>query len=264
MKLCPNPAKWFCDNAPNEVGFMPELSRLKQGLCGIAAGFVLGSCGNTVAAPERPEVKPQDFALVPCGPGLAERPCALVVAGGKRVLFGAPAGVAATLTQEDLSGLDAVMLFSLRAADIEGLDEIRNETWWAGRDEPLLVVGPEGTGDMVEALNKAFEQADALRIVEEGIPPGGYDAAVLEARESLSGVPDFDTGDLVIHSINAGAWEAIYAAEELVAVAIEVCGLSKFEWPDGERPNSKLGYLGCEDVFEYPWPLTETVFIVKN
>ena len=243
---------------------MLDLNRVRQGLCGITLGIVLVSCGNTVAAPERPEIKPQDFALVPCGPGLAERPCALVVAGGKRVLFGAPAGVAATLEKGDLRQLDAVMLFSLRAADIEGLDEVRNETWWAGRDEPLLVVGPEGTVDMVEALNKTFEQADALRIVEEGIPPGGYDAAVLEAQESVAGVPDFDTGDLVIHSVNAGAWEAVYYTDELVAVAIEACGATQFEWPDGERPISKLGYLGCEEVFEHVWPLTETVFIVKN
>lgn len=243
---------------------MPELSRLRQGLCGIAAGFALGSCGNTSTTPERPEIKPQDFALVPCGPGLAERPCALVVAGGKRVLFGAPAGVAATLEKDDLRQLDAVMLFSLRAGDIEGLDEVRNETWWAGRDEPLLVVGPEGTADMVEALNKTFEQADALRIVEEGIPPGGYDAAILEARESQSGVPDFDTGDVVISSARAGAWEVLYQADETVAVAIEDCGVARFEWPDGERPFNKLGYLGCEDVFEHVWPLSETVFIVKN
>lgn len=240
---------------------MLELNRFKRGLCGMAAVFALGSCGNTSTTSERPEIKPQDFALVPCGPELAERPCALVVAGGKRVLFGAPAGVAATLEKDDLRQLDAVMLFSLRAADIEGLDEVRNETWWAGRDEPLLVVGPEGTADMVDALNKAFEQADALRIVEEGIPPGGYDAAVLEARESLSGVPDFDTGDVRIER-RGSILSVTYSQEAMVT--LESCTQQRSPPKELRIVSLPVTFLGCIEAADMQWPLTETVFIVKN
>ncbi|MCF6328587.1 MAG: hypothetical protein L3J02_02145, partial [Henriciella sp.] len=144
--------------------------------CGLCMAIVmLASCGGPEEAnPEtRPRISPEDFALVPCGPARADRPCVLAVAGGKRILFGAPAGVSKTLADADLRQLDAVMLFSLHAVDIEGLDEVRNASWRAGRSEPLLVVGPEGTLGMIEGLNAAFEQADALRVAEEGMPVGG-------------------------------------------------------------------------------------------
>ena len=125
----------------------------------------------TAPAPGDPSedlsIAPRDFVLLPCGPARSDQPCALVAAGGKRVLFGAPAGVAATLSEADLRQLDSVVLFSLRATDIEGVDEIRNESWRAGRATPLLTIGPRGVLVLVDGLNTAFEQADALRIVED-------------------------------------------------------------------------------------------------
>jgi ribonuclease BN (tRNA processing enzyme) len=242
---------------------MWDLRRLKRVLCGIAAGLVLVSCGSDDSAPVRPEITPQDFALVPCGPSLAERPCALVVAGGKRVLFGAPAGVAATLTQEDLRGLDAVMLFSLRAVDIEGLDEVRNETWWAGRDEPLLVAGPEGTTQLVEALNKAFEQSDALRVVEEGIPKGGYDAAILEAPGPIIGAADaalFDTGDLRVQRFDQ-TFVVRYNSDTFLVLTS--CKETEAFKSDDAKDDVQL-IVDCVSDAAMRWPLTETVFIVKN
>lgn len=245
---------------------MRDLRRLRRAVCGMTAGLLLVSCGSDDSAPVRPEITPQDFALVPCGPGLAEQPCALVVAGGKRVLFGAPAGVAATLTQEDLRGLDAVMLFSLRAVDIEGLDEVRNETWWAGRDEPLLVAGPEGTTQLVEALNKAFEQSDALRVVEEGIPKGGYDAAVLVGSNVGIGERPFDTGDFDITAKGTGNWDMGYGSHGDPGVGFVISSCNSDSYPDGESltPVDFHGHLGCQAAHQYQWPLTETVFIVKK
>lgn len=241
-----------------------------QRLAFAVAALWLPACGAGVPSEVyRPSISPQDFVLVPCGPKLMERPCTLMIAGGKRVLFGAPAGVAATLTMEDLRGLDAVMLFSLRASDIEGLDEIRNESWRAGRSVPLRVVGPEGTVGAVEALNKVFEQADALRIVEEGIPRGGYDAAVLEGFELPPRAADatvFDTGDVRIR-----LFKATYVAEYI-------------DYHDGEREQNlalltgcgqtlpldtafdaqgALISISCLDDADVSWPLTETVFVKK-
>ena len=81
---------------------------------------------------DRPSIAPADFAIVPCSED-AETPCLLVLAGGKRLLFGAPAGVSGSLPATDLAHLDGVFLFSLLPQDVEGLDEVRNAGWRAGR-----------------------------------------------------------------------------------------------------------------------------------
>jgi len=233
------------------------------------AMVMLASCGGpeTANPDTRPSISPEDFALVPCGPARADRPCVLAVAGGKRILFGAPAGVSATLADADLRQLDAVMLFSLHAVDIEGLDEVRNASWHAGRSEPLLVVGPEGTLGVVEALNAAFEQADALRVVEEGMPPGGYDAAVLVGREVVRGAsaPVFDTGDVrVFSSPMQMAIEYVgKTAETRAAIVIYSCMLLRSEQNGVPVVSSPVRTLGC-GTDDLSWPLNETVFIVKS
>lgn len=225
----------------------------------------VSACGAVAPTePVRPEISPQEFVLIPCGPARADRPCTLVIAGGKRVLFGAPAGVAATLTVEDLRGLDAVMLPSLKAGDIEGLDEVRNESWRAGRSVPLRVVGPEGTVGIVEALNKVFEQADALRIVEEGIPKGGYDAAVLEGFELPPRTADatvFDTGDVNIRLFDATfVVEYNYEMGKPTYALLTGCVNTKpFEIRFNE--NFKILNVNCREDADMVWPLSEIVYI---
>ncbi len=228
--------------------------------------------GEQSEAP-RAQIKPQDFALIPCGPGLAARPCVLAVAGGKRVLFGTPAGVSASLQAEDLRQLDAVMVFSLRAVDIEGLDEVRNASWWAGRDAPLRVIGPEGTGAVIEALNSAFEQADALRIVDEGIPPGGYDAAVLTGREitfASAWERPFDTGDFRVEARQDSAGFMAYSLTYGRRVTLAPCHFRRAEI-DQDADLVETRWLGCETgdmaddmANDMVWPLTETIYIVRT
>ncbi len=145
-----------------------------------------------------------EFALLPCG-GSGGSPCVLVLAGGKSLLFGAPAGVSNEVSPDRLAGLDRAFLFSLMPSDVEGLDEVRNHGWRAGRAAALTVAGPEGLGDMLEALNVAFEQPDALSFVEEGAPRGGFNAALLQPGvEVISNALAFDTGDLKVVGV-AGA-----------------------------------------------------------
>ncbi len=246
-------------------------------MSGVAFSLVcLGACdqvSDPQTASERPEITPQDFALVPCGPGLETRPCTLAIAGGKRVLFGAPAGIAATLQAQDLQLLDGVMLFSLSAADLEGLDEVRNESWHAGRSEPLLVVGPEGIDEVVTAMNKAFEQSDALRIVEEGIPRGGYDAAILVSdvlpRTGETPAIMFDTGDIVITgaTLSGGIASYImsYAGHEVWA---EPCLPERFKnvrtSRDDHQPSDKVFLGGLCDLNQPNWPLTATRFVLRK
>lgn len=228
----------------------------------------IGACAPSPTMEKtRPAISPKDFALVPCGAAWADAPCALAIAGGKRVLFGAPTGTASSLTQEDLRGLDVVMLFSLRARDIEGLGEVRNESWRAGRSQALRVVGPEGTTAMVDALNRVFEQSDALRIVEEGIPKGGYDAAVLEGVEWPVDAPDatvFDTGDVSVR-----IFQDTYVATYFEQVEGEGYNYYAFLTGCGGRaPLDQLANtqttmvdINCLDDAGIKWPLTETIFI---
>lgn len=221
----------------------------------IAAG--LGACSDE---PERVgtapiEIAPQDFVLLPCGPGEADRPCALAVAGGKRIVFGAPAGASLTMSESDLKQIDAVIVFSLRAADLEGVDELRNASWRAGRSTPLLVIGPSGIEDVIEATNKAFEQSDALRIVEEGIPPGGYDAAIVEARAWAGDQVIFDTGDVRVRTVQGGFSVGYNDQADL---DIRPCGT-----PAIERDADKT--LGCEtDPVDTAWPLRAPLIVVQN
>ena len=120
-----------------------------------------------------PVTDPRGLYLLPCGgmPVLPdERPgqCVLVIAGGKRFLFGAPAGAAMTLTVEDLRFLDAVFLPSLASKDIEGLDELRRASWLAGRQGQLTVYGPEGLGETVILLNEMHKYGDAIATMDDG------------------------------------------------------------------------------------------------
>ncbi|MDJ0922360.1 MAG: hypothetical protein QNI84_14625 [Henriciella sp.] len=232
----------------------------------IAFAILLTACGVTDSNVNEtgPEIRPQDFVLRPCGKRVLEAPCALAIAGGKRVLFGAPAGVGQALATDDLVQLDVVMLLSLRSVDIEGLDEVRNVSWHAGRQSPLPVVGPDGTGAMVHALNAAFEQADALRIVDEGIPPGGYDAAILVSRD-LGFLPDaqtgFDTGDLTVIGQVSHDGYVDYTMTYEVELGLARCGL----WfPQAESPSPPIDAepKTCSSV-DQAWPLSDQVVLFQ-
>ena len=236
-----------------------------RGLRWLVGLVALSAC--SAPAPQtgiaRPVIGPAEFALLPCGPVGGEHACALVVAGGKRVLLGAPAGVAASLAREDLTYLDAVVLWSLQAGDIEGLDEVRNASWRAGRQDPLLVVGPEGTGTVINAINLAYEQADALRIVEEGMPPGGFDAALLVGEE-LRGhgwLMAYDTGDLRIQVQPQGQVRQPVRIHYARDVLLVPCG-SALEADEASETSDEM-VIGCTPG-EAAWPVTAPVFVVRN
>ena len=237
--------------------------RLK--IIGASLVILLGACGAAEQGQSREAVmvRPDEFALRPCA-SIHQSPCALVVAGGKRILFGAPAGVAQSQTLADLSQLDAMVVFSLTARDLEGVDEVRNVSWHAGRTEPLLVIGPTGIEDVVTALNKAFEQSDALYVVEHGIPAGGYDAAVLTARVAQRESLVFDTGDLSVTRADYGYRIAYRADGKTSVVALQECQ-AEDELVARDPTVERHVTIACAgDEGDHNWPLRQTVFIVKN
>jgi hypothetical protein len=201
------------------------------------------------------EITSTAFAILPCAGHDAAMPCALVRAGGKRVLMGAPAGVSQSLSTEDLRQLDAVMLFSLRAADLEGLDEIRNASWLAGRSEPLPVSGPGGTAKVLAALNAVFEISDARHFLTKSMP-GGYDAPLLRAvpGESDTKTQVFSTGDLIItHLVNADGLTGYWVDYDGVRAVIEPCGMTQAAQFGGE--NKALIACAPTENATATWPL---------
>ena len=199
-----------------------------------------------------------DFAVLPCSKRSLPGACVHVLAGGKRVVFGAPAGMTLDMTQASLRNTDAVMLLSLRGEDIEGLDEMRNAAWRAGRESSLPVAGPSGTGDFLGLLNRAYEVSDALIYVEDR-PAGGFDAALLALLpgdgEQVATV--FDTGDLRISKFETGTDRAFYVVDYVDHTAlIAGCGI---ELPDSVTDGIDL-VLDCESN----WPTAEPVFVFRD
>ncbi len=174
---------------------------------------MLGACTGEVAGtqPDFPEIGPADFALTSCHVPRAEHACVLLSAGGKRLLINAPAGIGDALGADVLVMLDAILLTGLSAQETEGLDEVRNRGWTAGRLEPLRVSGPAGVDLLARGLNGGFQTADAVAQVTAN-PPGGFGAALIVAREGDDGArwTAFDTGDLTAVAVPAGRFQQAY------------------------------------------------------
>ena len=229
----------------------------------LLASVALAACGGPATPlpppdPTASHITSTDFVLLPCGPVTVPNPCVLVMAGGKRVLFGTPAGVAADMSPEHLRNLDAVMLFSLRGEDIEGLDDIRNASWRAGHETPLRVSGPVGTSEVLSAINKAYEVSDSFTFVEQA-PAGGFNAASLRP---LPGEKDtktrvFDTGDLVVtHLVNDTGRVGYWIDYNGVRLVLEPCGMTQATQFSGE---SRLT-VACQNS-TLTWPVTDLVFV---
>lgn len=227
--------------------------------CLLAALLGLPACGAPSGAEDwrALDIAAQDFVLLPCGTGDADTGCALVVAGGKRVLIGAPAGSGQAMRETDLRQLDAVIIFSLRSRDIEGLDEVRNRSWQAGRTDPLLTIGPPGIEQVIGALNLAFEQGDALYVVEQGRPSGGYDAAILSAQPVSADQVVFNTGDLKI-SRRADGFRVDY--EHGPSAWLFPCPRAQTSAPVQDAETAVI--IGCQgEVSGLTWPLMAPVFM---
>ncbi len=205
------------------------------------------------------QVKPADFALVPCGVSESEVPCAVVMAGGKRILMGAPAGIGSSLDDETLRSLDAVMLFSLRGPHVEGLDEVRNRSWLLGRDVPLKTVGPDGTKDVVEAINRAFEVSDAELFLEKR-RAGGFQAPLLVsvATQPATRAEVFNTGDLsVTRIVNTHGQAGYWVDYEGKRALLEPCGMDQARKFAGDPDIS----VNCDEENAQIWSLENIVFV---
>ena len=207
-------------------------------------------------------IRPGDFALRGCGGIDDGPPCAIVHAGGKVLVFGAPEGVASALGTVGAPVPDAVFLFSHRGEDIEGLMRLRNRTWHAGRKTPLGLVGPEGTVELARALESVLSRSDAIRWTEAP-PAGGFDIAPLLARELPPGrsAKVFDSGDLQVSAASAGASDLSYA----IAYGGRTLRLSPcragVRAPDGAADR----HVGCPEAGgDLSWPLPAAAIVLNR
>ena len=119
-------------------------------------------------------------------------PATLVEAGGLRLLFDAGRGVATQLARTGVrtDDLDAVFITHHHFDHIGGLGDLLMAAWNNGRTDPLTVVGPLGTGEIISALfDHVYARDIEFRIAEDWAlghplePP----AAMVEVREMLNG-----------------------------------------------------------------------------
>ncbi len=214
---------------------------------------------------DRPVIAPTDFVIVPCALAIPMPSCTIIAAGGKRVLVGAPAGIGEGKIPDDETPPDAVILLSLRADQIEGLDEVRNRAWAANRRQPLTVAGPDGITQLVDALNEAYVTSDALAYVE-GNREGGFNQEAIVSKLIGPGDIVFDTGDLTIAAVQGGGAKiALLINYKGQKVLYADCGAEK---PDiASWPSADL-YIGCHQVdYAAPvigsWPLNGPTYLTE-
>lgn len=171
------------------------------------------------------DIAPSDFALIGCPSARQDDNCLIIAAGGKRVLLGTPALGIEGLEGDLLAGLDAVLVFSLRAEDLSGLAIYRNSSWRAGRRQSALIYGPAGIDRVVDGINMAYETADAITYLEDP-PAGDFTDALLISRSSIAAPdPAFDTGDLLVSAIAIDNTDITYQIDyESISVRITRCG----------------------------------------
>jgi len=209
-------------------------------------------------------IAPGEFVFVPCVGVAPDTGCLIIAAGGKRVLVGAPAGIGGGRLAGETLLPDGVILTSLEARQVEGLDEVRNAVWLSGRRAALIVSGGVGVERFVAALNAAYEMSDALAYVD-GARRGGFNGQAMVANVVENRGVAFDTGDLQIKALNDRAGElALLVSYNGQTVLLAGCG----EILAGDPRNWPIAdaYIGCEAP-DYraewlgAWPLSGRVYV---
>jgi ribonuclease Z len=158
---------------------------------------------DAVAGPTTPDV--DGLRVFMCGtssplpaPDRAQA-CVAVVAEDRLFVVDVGAGSArtATLGRLPLEDLSGVLLTHFHSDHIAALYEFTLNSWVAGREVPLAVMGPEGVSRVVEGMNAAYALDRGYRVAHHGadlLPP---ELGVMQARLIEPGIV-LDEGGLRI------------------------------------------------------------------
>jgi len=166
---------------------MPSLTiRRSVALAGLAV-----SLANT--APTFAQVPGDTTTLILLGTGTpvpsptSQGPATAITVGERLFLFDAGAGVMRQMAAAGLpyrgGPITAVFLTHLHSDHTLGLPDVILTSWVMGRQRPLPIVGPPGTGAMTDHLLAAWREDITLRTegLEHGVP-GGERVAVSETK----------------------------------------------------------------------------------
>ena len=151
-------------------------------------------------------------------------PATLVNASGQSLLFDAGRGVATQLARAGvgIDDLDAIFITHHHYDHIGGLGDLIMAAWNHGRTRPLPVIGPFGTGEIIEGMfDYVYARDINFRIAEEWAlgRPLEHPGSLLEVHEVLSQTIDLEHGlSVVVDQVEHGST----ALELLVA---EWCSL---------------------------------------
>lgn len=112
-------------------------------------------------------------------------PSTLVEAGGQRLLFDVGRATTIRLAQAAVpaASISAVFLTHLHSDHTIGLPDLWLTGWLpplGGRSTALRVIGPRGTGAMMQGLAAAYAEDIRMRTIEEKLPRRGVD---VDSRE---------------------------------------------------------------------------------
>ncbi|MFQ3622066.1 MAG: MBL fold metallo-hydrolase [Acetobacteraceae bacterium] len=113
-------------------------------------------------------------------------PAALVLAGGRRLLFDCGSGVSQRLVQAGTRGaeIDALFLTHLHSDHVVDFHQLLVSSWHQGRDRPWKLFGPPGTLGFVERSAALWKEELDRRVAHERRPSvAGLDVTVAEITD---------------------------------------------------------------------------------
>lgn len=136
--------------------------------------------------------------------------CVAIIADGEFFLIdiGGGASEQTDLMNLPLSQLGTIFITHFHSDHFADLPLIANNSWRFGREQPLLVYGPENTSKMVEAFNQAYQYDRAHReenqkgilVSFEEVPTEGHDIKTPRGDEKVL-VHEFSNG-LKVYAFN--------------------------------------------------------------
>jgi ribonuclease Z len=223
----------------------------------LVLGVAIGSWTLTCAAWRAERVMagvvpldPRDFpnfSIVTLGTGGAYEnpdrrgPCTAIALGDRVVLVDAGRGVAESLRAASIpvAQPDTVFLTSLLAENTVGLDDLLLTGWLGGRDHPLRLVGPTGTGALAAALEASHRAGIAARVETLGLPETAARFEVFEVAGGWAG----EAGEM---SVRAGALPG--GPLPALAWRFEARGKSVVVAGTGWAPDPLIGFARAADV----------------